>query len=174
MLLRQTNSQRIHGIDIDPGNIAKAAFLQNLVGDAAATFETADIYDALAGLSDASWQMISALGIFYHLTDPLGLLSLMFQKTQHAVIIDTITHNFPFSGWIQTISRHVKMPHLAHANDTRKITELHPTYRGLIDSLFQIGFRRVIEIVPGEALLKKYPSAIYENRNRRMFVGVKS
>ena len=122
---------------------------------------------------DESFDMISALGIFYHLSDPLGLLDLMYQKARRAVLVDTIVHNFDFSGWIQTVSRHVKYADLGHANDTRKIVELHPTCRGLLDSLFQVGFTSIVEFMPSARLLAKYPGTIYASRNRRVFMAFK-
>ena len=122
---------------------------------------------------DESFDIISALGLFYHLSDPIGLMNLIYQKSRQTVVIDTIVHNFDFSGWVQTVSRHLKYPDLAHANDTRKLVELHPTYRGLVDTLFQVGFSDVIEIIPSPNLLRNFPSYIYSQRNRAMFIAVK-
>lgn len=163
----------VTGIDLSPQNIEKADLLLNMVNDNSIKFTVADAYDYLSICEDESIDVISALGLFYHLSDPLRLMNLIYQKSKNIVIIDTIVHNFDFSGWIQTISRHVKYPNLRHANDTRKIIELHPTYRGMVDTLFQVGFNNVIEIIPSENLLAQFPAYIYGSKNRAVFVAFK-
>jgi len=161
------------GLDIGEGNIEKANFLKNLSGETGIYFASSDIFDFMNSSKDNEYDFISALGIFYHLSNPLELLMQMHRSSRSYVLVDTVIHNFEFSGWIQTVSRHVSMPELAHANDTRKIVELHPTYRGLIDSLYQVGFSEVIEILPSDAVLNAYPDTIYHSRNRRMLLAKK-
>lgn len=173
LLLNKQRGLLVTGIDYLNANILKANFLKKLAKDTRCLFLEADAYDFLHHLPDNSVDVISALGIFYHLSDPIGLLSLLYQKTKKFLIIDTIVHHFIFSGWIQTVSRHVKHTELRHANDTRKIIELHPTYRGMIDSLFQVGFSNVTEVVASQDLLEAYPARVYMVKNRTMFVAEK-
>lgn len=163
----------VEAIDLFDQNIEKANLLAKLLNNSSIKFHTADAFDFLRKHTDNSYDIISALGLFYHLSDPVGLMTLIYQKIKRMAIIDTIVHNIDFSGWIQTISRHVKYSELDHANDTRKIIELHPTYRGLIDTMFQVGFKEVIEILPSQSLLKKFPSYIYKDNNRVMLLGFK-
>lgn len=174
LLLGRNQSGEIVGVDLAEVNIEKANFLKQISGERCASFVTADIYDYLSKMRDSSVDVVSALGIFYHLDNPLGLLRSIYEKVSGFIVIDTIIHNFPFSGWIQTVSRHIKYSHLGHANDTRKLVELHPTYRGMLDALFQVGFSRVCEILPSDALLARYPGTIYSTRNRRIFVAYKN
>ncbi|WP_158285494.1 bifunctional 2-polyprenyl-6-hydroxyphenol methylase/3-demethylubiquinol 3-O-methyltransferase UbiG [Azospirillum sp. TSA6c] len=173
LMLSQGKNLSVTGIDIGDVNIEKAYFLKSLMNDYNSKFHVADAYEYLESKNTSNYDFISALGIFYHLSDPLGLLQLMHEKTKRFVLVDTIIHNFAFSGWIQTISRHVKFAHLGHANDTRKIVELHPTYRGMIDALYQVGFDSVVEILPSDSLLAKFPSPVYGSRNRRMLLAEK-
>jgi Methyltransferase domain len=174
LFINRKRQIKVTGIDLFSQNIEKANCLSRMSGDNnSLSFAVADAYDFLRECKDESFDIISALGLFYHLSDPIGLMNLIYQKSRQTVVIDTIVHNFDFSGWIQTVSRHLKYPDLAHANDTRKVVELHPTYRGLVDTLFQVGFSDVIEIIPSPNLLIKFPSYIYSQRNRAMFVAVK-
>ncbi len=173
LLLGSSVFSNIVGIDISENNIAKGNCLRQLAKISNTEFIVADAYDYLRGVKDGALSLISALGLFYHLSDPIGLMNLLYEKSSKYVLIDTIVHNFPFSGWIQTVSRHVKYPHLSHANDTRKILELHPTYRGLIDSLFQVGFETVVEYCPSAGLLDKFPSQIYKTHNRAFVLASK-
>lgn len=162
------------GIDLDDENIKKAKII-NEISDSKnkVKFYQSDAYEYLSNLDDESFEITSALGLFYHLTDPIGLMSSIYRVTKRVAIIDTIVHNFPFSGWIQTVSRHTKYENLRHANDARKIIELHPTYRGLIDTLFQVGFKEVINFVPSEELLQSCPAQIYADRNRTFIIAIK-
>lgn len=173
LLLRRHCPSLVTGVDISDVNIQKAELLKSLSGTQGMDFIVGDIFDALRKSANGSFSVISGLGIFYHLSDPLGLLALMYEKVKDFVIIDTVVHNFAFSGWIQTVSRHLKDPTLAHANDTRKLSELHPTYRGIVDSLFQAGFRKIVEVIPGAATLERFPGTIYSTKNRRMCVAFK-
>lgn len=174
LMLSHGKNLSVTGIDIGEVNIDKAQFLKSISGDQKSKFFVADAYEFLEGKGNECYDFISALGIFYHLSNPLGLLQLMHEKSKRFVLIDTIIHNFEFSGWVQTVSRHVKFSHLAHANDTRKIVELHPTYRGMIDALYQVGFDSVTEILPSEELLRKYPGTVYGTRNRRVLLAEKN
>lgn len=173
ILINRNRSLEVHGIDLFEGNIEKAQALLALSGLTNMSYSQADAYEYLAACADGSFDIVSALGLFYHLSDPIGLMASIFRVTKRVAIIDTVVHNFGFSGWIQTISRHTKYEHLGHANDTRKIVELHPTYRGLVDTLFQVGFNDVIEVAPSQGLLNSCPSQIYSDRNRIMLVAIK-
>jgi len=173
LILSKGKNYTVEANDINAVNIEKAQFLQKLSGREDCKFFVSDAFDHLRFAEDESYDVISALGLFYHLSDPLGLASLMYQKTKKVAIIETIVHNFPFSGWIQTVSRHVKFEELRHANDSRKIFELHPTYRGMIDTLFQVGFSAVYEVLPSEQTLAANPGTVFSTRNRRLFIGMK-
>lgn len=174
LLLNQERQMKVTAVDLFDGNIQKASYLQQLTGKAGCDFQTADAFDYLKHCEDNAFDTLSALGLFYHLSDPIGMLDLMYRKTARMVVIDTVLHNFDFSGWIQTVSRHVKYSDLGHANDTRKIIELHPTFRGLVDALYQVGFERIIEVTASPELLVKYPAQIYKDRNRVFVVAFKN
>jgi hypothetical protein len=173
MTLADRKSYAVTGIDLVEQNVEKANFLRRLGGFINMQFYCADVYDFLETVRDSRFEIISAHGLFYHLSDPIGLATLMFRKTRKVIMIETTVHNFPFSGWLQTVSRFVKYPELAHANDTRKIVELHPTYRGLTDTLFQVGFESVFEVKPGPNILAANPGTIFDTGNRRLLVAVK-
>jgi len=161
------------GIDYQKENIRKAELLKTLADITNVDFIQADAFGFTGKLTQGQYEIVSALGLFYHLSDPLSLLTELFRVTKRILVIGTIVHNFDFSGWIQTISRHTQDSGLSHANDARKIIELHPTFRGMVDSLFQVGFSNVIEFKPSKELLKLCPSSIYEEHNATFLVAFK-
>lgn len=161
------------GIDYQEANVWKADLLKTLADATDIEFVRADAFAFTKSLTPDQYEIVSALGLFYHLSDPISLLVELFRVTKRVLIIDTVVHNFDFSGWIQTISRHTKDEGLSHANDARKIIELHPTRRGMVDSLFQVGFSNVIEFQPSRKLLDLCPSEVHEQNNRTFLVALK-
>jgi len=173
LLLNRQRGHVLTALDLASINLRKAKRLCAMAGGQDMAVIQADAYDFFNQIPDAAYDMISVLGLLYHLTDPVGLLSRVYRKVRRVVLIDSIVHNFDFSGWIQTVGRHIKMPEMAHAYDTRQIMELHPTCRGLVDTLFQVGFDRVVEVAPSPALLTHFPAPIYMSRNRKIFLAFK-
>lgn len=161
---------RVTAIDLQQVNVDKARALARLAGAGELEFFRADAFEYLRGCRAQSVDVVTALGLFYHLSNPLELIAELRRVARRAVIIDTIVHNFPFSGWVQTVTRFSADDELTHAYDPRKVAELHPTHRGMVDSLYQHGFREVREHRPSAGLLARRPAPIYATLNRRFYV----
>jgi hypothetical protein len=73
LLLNRDSKSDIVGIDISSTNIQKAKFLAKIADQPRHEFLTADVFEYLNECQDGYFDVISALGIFYHLSDPLGL-----------------------------------------------------------------------------------------------------
>ena len=155
---------RIVGVDRRTEAVRRAEVLQAIAVQGNCRFMTAEAYGYLQDLERDSFDCISVLGMVHQLGDPIRLLRLLYKKTARIVLVDTIIHNYPVPGWIQTTSRHsVSEEH-----------ELQPTYRGIIDSIYQAGFETVTEIVPAPSLLEAVSQpTVYHTHNRALFVAQK-
>ena len=171
-------SDRIGGpiVGIDPldGNIRKAQLLADLSGRSDVSFIAADPCDYLECLSADAVDCISTFGLSHQLTDPIPMLRLMYEKTARLVLIDTRIHNLPFSGWVRSLAADDDLRYVQQTGAEPAI-ELQPTCRGLVDSLYQVGFEMVTEIVPSPSLLASVdqPTA-YHGHKRAIFVAHKT
>ncbi|WPZ32399.1 hypothetical protein T8K17_14235 [Thalassobaculum sp. OXR-137] len=114
---------------------------------------------------------VLALDPYRGTADPIRLTRRLYGATARLLVLDTMLHDFPFSGWIQTLS---DAPAPASGPRGRMAIELQPTYRGLIDSLYQVGFEAVTEVVPAPSLFAALPYATpYHAHRRAVFVAQK-
>ena len=98
------------------------------------------------------------------MTNPLQFLRQTYELCRKFAVIDTTCHRPPFSGYLLTGD--IDVDKLTEGRDE---VELHPTYRGVIDSIRFAGFSDVFEIV-GHA---DPPHPLYASGNRRCFVAIK-
>ncbi|WP_420564846.1 methyltransferase domain-containing protein [Thalassobaculum sp.] len=163
MKLAERIGGRIVGIDRREEAIRRARVLHTLSGQANRRFQVADPYAYLVGLKPDAFDCVSALGLVHRLTDPIRLLRLMHEKTARLVLIDTVIHNVPAPGWIR------RGPPGAPGAGA-----LQPTYRGMIDSLYQVGFESVTEVAPAPSLLAAIAQQTpYHSHRRALFVAQK-
>ena len=154
------------GVDLRPENIEKAQLLQRHLGIDNAGFVQGDIYAEAGGRYD----IVLCLGLMYHVTRPWELVELCYRLCTGMAVIDTITHREPFSGFLLGFGQLIPLEHAAGAINT----ELHPTYRGLIDLMRGVGFRDVIEVegVPDPAWTG-WDKDVYAVKLRRCLIGLK-
>jgi len=95
--VRFGGAAHVHGIDASPELIeqAKFAFERNGVDQGQYRFEVADAYEFLSKSAPQMYDVVLCLGFFYHINDPMQLLSLMSRICRDFVIIDTVVHNAP-------------------------------------------------------------------------------
>jgi predicted RNA methylase len=154
------------GVDLRAENVAKAEFLNSHFGLKNAAFRQQDIYSL-----DASepYDVVFNLGVLYHITDPYRLLQLSFDLCKRFAVIDSIMHKEPVSAYIQRVNKDVSI----HAEGKFDV-ELHPTYRAVIDLMYSVGFKQVIELVrapdPGG---DNCPHDLYDRHDRRCLIGFK-
>jgi 2-polyprenyl-3-methyl-5-hydroxy-6-metoxy-1,4-benzoquinol methylase len=154
-------AKHVDGIDLRATNIAQAQFLADYYGIENVTFATSDADD----LGDERrWDVVLNLGVLYHVTNPLQFLRQTYDLCRQFAVIDTTCHRPPFSGYLLTGDIDVEK-----STEGREEVELHPTYRGVIDSIRYAGFSDVIEIV-GTA---DPPHPLYTSGNRRCFLAIK-
>ncbi|MGL6210762.1 MAG: hypothetical protein ACRC14_13145 [Paracoccaceae bacterium] len=111
------------------------------------------------------------LGLMYHISMPFEMMMKTYEMTAPGglAVIDTVTHRESFSGFILATGEEA----VGHAA-TAVGMELHPTYRGLIDTAKLAGFQDIIELIgipdPGWPDFDKDP---YGSKTRRCIVGFK-
>jgi SAM-dependent methyltransferase len=161
MDLAERGVGHVKGIDLRPNNIAQAQFLTEHFGVDNVEFAVCDV-DTLG--SAHQWDVVLNLGVLYHVVNPLQLIRQTYQLCRRFAIIDTVTHREPVSAYFLLGDRDVRQP-----GEGRESYELHPTYRGAIDTIRYAGFRDVLEIV-GDA--ETHPE-LYETGLRRCFLAIK-
>jgi 2-polyprenyl-3-methyl-5-hydroxy-6-metoxy-1,4-benzoquinol methylase len=154
------------GVDIRAENIEKARLLARQVGVDNVDFEQGDIYDE----PESQSEIVLCFGLLYHVTKPFELIELCYRLCIEMAVIDTVTHREPFSGFILGSGQGIGAEHAAGAIRT----ELHPTYRGLIDLMRAVGFREIIEVegVPDPEWVD-WEKTHYANKTRRCLIGLK-
>jgi SAM-dependent methyltransferase len=153
------------GVDLRDENITKARLLVHHVGLKNVEFQQGDIYE-----ERGQYDIVLCLGVLYHVTRPYELVELCYRLCTDMAVIDTVTHREPFSGFILGLGQGIGAEHAAG-----KIrTELHPTYRGLIDLMRAVGFREIIEAegVPDPSWMD-WEKTAYANKTRRCLIGLK-
>ncbi len=155
----------VKGVELRPENIKQAKFLQDHYNINNVEFEQGDI---------TTWQpqhqysVVLNLGLLYHVIDPISLVRRTYDWCTDFAVIDTVCHHEPVSAFIAAFN---KDPNL-HAEGLHT-AELHPTYRALIDTMYDAGFVDLIELV-GDAGVDGRVSDLYRSRNRRCIIGFKT
>jgi SAM-dependent methyltransferase len=152
---------RVSGVDLRPKNVAQAQFLSQHYGVAGADFRVTDVDDLEDGMQ---FDVVLNLGLLYHVVNPLQVIRRTYELCREFAIIDTVCHREAVSGYFIFGNKDVDLP-----EEGREIYELHPTYRGAIDTIRYAGFREVYEVV-GDA---EKPHDLYRVGGRRCFLAIK-
>lgn len=150
-----------HGIEFREKNLKQAEFLRDYYRVGNASFEQGDVYNLQEG---TKYDVVMCLGIMYHVVQPVELLEYCYKHANKFVVIDTVCHKQPISAFVVVGDKDPKIA----IEGTRSI-EFQPTYRGLIETMRQVGFRKVVEIV-GECSTSV---ELYSDRSRRCFIAYK-
>jgi hypothetical protein len=163
---RLRGASKVMGFDIRPENIAKA-------GRVAAHFGAQDIefrvQDLFTHEVTEQHDIVLNLGLMYHISMPWEMMKKTYEMTRDVAVIDTVVHREAFSGFVLGTGE-AAVGHAATAIGV----ELHPTYRGLIDTAYMVGFRQVIELhgLPDPGWTD-FDKDIYGTKNRRCIVAFK-
>lgn len=163
---------RIVGTDRRKDAIDRAKVLRALVSDVDCHFETAVPMPIWRRCSSVRWTASVPASVR---SDPIRLLRLIYEKTARIALIDPAIHNIPAPGWVQAPRRRGTPGSPKSSVGAAAVAELPPTYRGMIDSLYQVGFASVTEIVPTPSLLRAASQHTAYHRHRRaLFVAQKA
>ncbi len=154
-------ARSVIGIEYREKNLRQANFLKDYYRISNVQFEQGDVYNLDPGLKA---DVIMCLGILYHVIQPVELIEFCYRNANKFAVIETICHKEPISVY------HViggKNPEVA-IEGTRSI-ELHPTYRAVIDTMREVGFKEIVEVVGTcDTLID-----LFSDHIRRCFVGFK-
>jgi SAM-dependent methyltransferase len=155
--LADRGARSVTGVDLRGANIAQAEFLRQRYGIDNAAFSVADAAD----LPEQTFDVVLNLGVLYHVTDPLPFVRQTYELAGRMAVLDTVCHREPYSGYVLLGDKDVE-----GVAEGRESYEVHPTYRGAIDTLRYAGFREILEVV-GEA---DPGHALYDDGGRRCFL----
>jgi tRNA (mo5U34)-methyltransferase len=149
------------GIDLRDFNIAQAKWLGSLYGIDNAEFRVGNVKD----LGNEQFDVVLNLGLMYHLSTPFEVLQACYRMTKEVCVIDSICHTEPFSGYHVVCDKNIHSPIEGDLS-----FELQPTYRGLLDTIFSVGFSHVVELIG----LSSQGIELYDDLSRRCFFAFKS
>jgi predicted RNA methylase len=153
-------AKSVHGVEIREKNLKQARFLQDYYKIHNVTFEQGDVYE-LRGIEA---DVVMCPGLLYHVVRPIDLIEFCYRNCRKFAVIDTNCRKDPISAYYVVRD---KNPESA-IEGTRSI-ELLPTYRAVIDTMQEAGFKEIVEVV-GTC---DTPIFVYSGYTRRCFIGFK-
>ena len=151
----------VDGFELRKINLERADFLKEYFRIQNVSFTQADV---CAIKPDRKWDVVLCLGLLYHVDNPMDLIKYCYASCDKLVVIDTICHTEPIPAYILVRNRN-KDVHI----EGKYSHEFHPTYRAVIDSMQEAGFKDIVELI-GETAV---PIDLYGDFTRRCFIGFK-
>ena len=152
--------KQVLGIEYREKNVAQAEFLKRQFGIANCEFRQGDVYE----LEPQDVDVVLCLGLIYHLVRPIDVLELCYASAKKFAVVESICHKESLSAYKVVGDKNVDV-----AIEGTRPVELQPTYRGLIDSMRQVGFNTIIEIVGTCST----PIDLFSDGYRRCLIGIK-
>jgi SAM-dependent methyltransferase len=151
----------VTGLDLRSNNIKQARFLTAAFGVPRVSFAEKNVWD-LEGFRPHD--VVFCVGLLYHVTAPMRLLKLLYDLTNEFLILDSLVHKQPFSGFYLVCHKDVE-----YSAEGEMSYEFHPTYRAVCEGLQAVGFSTAYEVIGNRA--DEVPH--YESGNVRTFVAAK-
>jgi LPS sulfotransferase NodH/SAM-dependent methyltransferase len=149
------------GVDLRSANIRQARYLMSTFGSRRVSFDERNVWDLE---SFPSHDVVFCAGLLYHVTYPLRLLKILHDLTNEFLILDSLVHKHPFSGFYLVCNKDV-----AYSAEGEFSYELQPTYRAVCEGLQAVGFTTIYEVIGDKA--GEVP--LYESGIVRTFVAAK-
>ncbi|GAB4549226.1 MAG: methyltransferase domain-containing protein [Anaerolineae bacterium] len=152
-----------HGIEWRQKNVDQAQFLRDYYQIANTSFVQGDVYE----IDDFKepYDVVMCLGILYHVVRPVDLVEYCYRNCKRFAVIDTNCHKDPISAYIVVRNKNVQGTGI---EGTRSI-EFQPTYRAVVETMLDAGFKEVIEVVA--TCDQSVP--LYNDGTRCCFIGFK-
>ena len=148
-----------HGIDVRAKNIAQAEFLRGYYGFENLSFERKNVLRL--GREEKTHDVVLCLGLLYHVTQPVELLELCKRLARKLVVIETICHKQPLTGYVLATGKNTDV-----AIEGTRSLEFQPTYRGLVSTFRNLGFDGIIEVTG----ICEQPVELFSEMVRRCFI----
>ncbi len=149
------------GVEVRERNLRQAEFLRQYYQIENASFEQGDVYALRDGLEA---DVVLCLGILYHVVRPVDLIEQCFRRARRFAVIDTTCVLHPGSYYKVITGKEPTSP----IEGTRSV-EFAPTYQAVIDTMREVGFQPVVEVV-GQAGRRIDG---YSSQTRRCLIGFK-
>jgi len=159
--LANRGAKFVEGIELRTHNFNQAQFMKDYFQEDKVEFFNDDIYEHKFS---HNYDIVLMLGLLYHVTKPVELVRKCYDLCTKFTVIDTICHKEPISAYHVMMNKDVEKP--GEGNFT---VEFHPTYRALIDTMYDAGFKNVIEITGKTDVEIK----LYSDNVRRCLIGFK-
>jgi tRNA (mo5U34)-methyltransferase len=154
-------AKSVLGVEYREKNLNQARFLKDYYQVERVDFEQGDIYDLGEHVKA---DVVMCLGLLYHVVRPIEVVELCYERCRQFAVIETVCHKQPLSGYVVVTGKNP----LVAIEGTRSI-ELQPTYRGIIDTIREAGFKSVVEVV-GTC---DRPIDLFSDNTRRCFIAFK-
>jgi hypothetical protein len=158
--------KQVTGVDFREENIQKANLLKRCVGLNTVSYAVGDAYEA-----QGQYDIVLNLGLLYHVTKPFELIQKTYELCTQLAVVETAIHREPFAGFLLGDGQRISHDHAAGVIRT----ELHPTYRALLDMMRMVGFKNLVEIESEpDPAWADFSSDPFGNKTRRMILGFKT
>ena len=159
--LTNRGAKFVEGVELRKHNFEQAQFLKEYYQADTVEFFNDDIFKHNFR---NDYDVVLMLGLLYHVTNPIEMIRMSYDLCNKITVIDTICHKEPISAY------HVMMNKDVTRHGEGKYTvEFHPTYRAVIDSMYDAGFKHILEVTGNSDVDIK----LYSDYVRRCFIGFK-
>jgi SAM-dependent methyltransferase len=151
----------VTGVELRERHHEQSKFLAEAYGLTDIEFINQDVYDFE---TDRTFDVVFNFGLMYHLTQPLEVAAKTYSLCDRFAIFDSMVHLEPFAGYIAAGAKNTDIGIMGN-----NPMQFEPTYRGLIETLYDVGFTDLLEVV-GETPLT---IPFYAQYTRRTIIGFK-
>jgi hypothetical protein len=160
--LYEQGARDIDAVDLNEGNLRRIWQVRHVKGINPGRVALVDLENVTwSATIGRTYDVSLALGIIYHLENPMLFLRNLYEITEIAAVIESDTPSFPENQRFRgngVVYLHRDQVTLK-AGDVRYFTEMRPDRQALAEMLLSAGFERVISIPPAtEAPYRMYDS----------------
>jgi SAM-dependent methyltransferase len=159
MMFRGAGS--VTGVELREVHHHQAQFLAEAFGIQGIEWILEDVYAFDPG---RTWDVVFNFGLMYHLTQPLEVAAKTYALCEEFAVFDSMVHLEPFAGFIAAGQHDTDIGIMGNHP-----MQIEPTYRGLIELLYDVGFRELVEVVGRSPLRIPY----YDQSTRRTIIAFK-
>lgn len=161
MDIASRGAKQVTGVELRESNINQAKFLSDFYQIPNVSYLVDDV---MSYTPAEQFNVVYNLGLLYHVTCPIELVRKTYELCTDMAVIDTVCHKEPISAYITAFNKDTE-----DDAEGKYTAELHPTYRALIDTMYDAGFKQLIELVPHSGRV----AGIYQKQIRRCIIGFK-
>ena len=140
----------VTGVELRELHHHQARFLAEAYGLHGIDWILEDVYAFDPG---RTWDVVFNFGLMYHLTQPLEVAAKTYALCEEFAVFDSMVHLEPFAGFVAAGQHDTDIGIMGNHP-----MQIEPTYRGLIELLYDVGFRRAARgrgpIAPEDPVLR--------------------